>query len=497
MHMQKCMYLRQKGHLGMLRMNAQKSRFTTLFSQRIKRFTQEEDGSGVIFALFVLVIILLFTGMAVDLMRVETTRTQMQNTVDRAVLAAADLDQPLEPREVVIDYFEKAGLDGQLVGEPTVEQGLNYRIVSAEAEAVVPMMFSGLAAVTNPNSEYHENMIVPALSTAQERVSKVEISLVLDVSGSMGSSNRIQNLRTAATEFVDTVLAEDNTDMINVSLVPYSEHVSMGDDLFGALSIDQTHSYNANCIEFESGDFYDTGIDPDHEYEQVQHFQWVAYNSNNMDYPVCATRSWAQINPWNNDRVELRNQIADLEPYSQTSIFLGMKWGVALLDPSMRPVLNELVGDGVVDAEFLNRPADYDDVETLKFIILMTDGVNTSSYRIQDWAYDTSSEQYHWSRYNLIWYINRYVYYRYRSSYYTRVSERNYGDNMLDRICDAAKDAGIVVWTIGFELPDSSAEDVMENCASSPSHFYSVDGIEIASAFGAIATQINNLKLTR
>lgn len=478
-------------------MSTWKRRQKLLFSQHFNRFKRDEDGSGVIFAVFVLVIIFLFTGMAVDLMRVETTRTQMQNTVDRAVLAAADLDQPLEPRDVVIDYFEKAGLDGQLVGEPVVEQGLNYRIVSAEAEAVVPMMFSGLAAITNPTSEYHENMIVPALSTAQERVSKVEISLVLDMSGSMGSYSRIDNLRTAATEFVDTVLSDDNSDMINVSLVPYSEHVSIGDDLFNAISVDYSHSYEANCVEFDSSDFYDTGIDPYEDYEQVQHFQWVAYNSNNLDYLVCATEDWAQINPWNNDRVELRNQIADLEPYSQTSIYLGMKWGVALLDPSMRPVLNKLVTDGVVDAEFTNRPSDYDDGETLKFVILMTDGVNTSSYRIQDWAYDTSSEQYHWSRYNLIWYINRYVSSRYRSSYYERVSDGDYGDRMLDRICDAAKDAGIVVWTIGFELPDSDAEDVMEDCASSPSHFYNVDGIEISSAFSAIATQINNLKLTR
>lgn len=66
---------------------------------------------------------------------------------------------------------------------------------------------------------------------------------------------------------------------------------------------------------------------------------------------------------------------------------------------------------------------------------------------------------------------------------------------MLDCICDVVKDVGIVVWIIGFELFDSSVEDVMENCVSLFSYFYSVDGIEIVSVFGVIVMQINNLKL--
>lgn len=69
-----------------------------------------------------------------------------------------------------------------------------------------------------------------------------------------------------------------------------------------------------------------------------------------------------------------------------------MKWGVGFLDLSMCFVLNELVGDGVVDVEFLNCLVDYDDVEILKFIILMIDGVNMFFYWIQDWVYDIGSE---------------------------------------------------------------------------------------------------------
>ena len=66
----------------------------------------------------------------------------------------------------------------------------------------------------------------------------------------------------------------------------------------------------------------------------------------------------------------------------------------------------------------------------------------------------------------------------------------------MDNICSAAKDEGIVIWTIGFEVNDTGA-DVMKKCASSPSHFFRVEGVELTDAFSAIASQINQLRLTQ
>ena len=39
--------------------------------------------------------------------------------------------------------------------------------------------------------------------------------------------------------------------------------------------------------------------------------------------------------------------------------------------------------------------------------------------------------------------------------------------------------------------------NVMRDCASSPSHFFRVEGVEIEDAFEAIARQINQLRLTQ
>ena len=69
-------------------------------------------------------------------------------------------------------------------------------------------------------------------------------------------------------------------------------------------------------------------------------------------------------------------------------------------------------------------------------------------------------------------------------------------DSRLDAICDAAKANGVVIFTIGFEVTDHSA-NVMRSCASTPNHFYRVEGLDIEYAFASIANQINQLKLTQ
>jgi hypothetical protein len=66
---------------------------------------------------------------------------------------------------------------------------------------------------------------------------------------------------------------------------------------------------------------------------------------------------------------------------------------------------------------------------------------------------------------------------------------------LLENICDAAKREGIVIWSIGFEV-DLHGTDIMKNCASSPSHYFDVDGgTELTDAFKAIAGQIHQLRL--
>ncbi|MCZ4257145.1 pilus assembly protein TadG-related protein [Sulfitobacter sp. PR48] len=452
-----------------------------------RHFSKSEDGSITIFACFMILIMMTICGIGVDMMRHEMERTRLQAVSDRAVLAAADLDQTLDPEAVVRDYFAKSGM-AEYVSAVNVDEGLNYRTVTVDATNTIKTQFMNTLGV--------DDLSVPARSKAEEKVAKVEISMVLDISGSMGSNNKIQNMRNAAKVFVDTVIRDETEDLISVSVVPYSAHVNAGPEIFDRMGVQPVHNYS-HCVEFPDSDFDETFLHASgSHYSHMQHFQNHDPGWNQMSETVCPRYDFERIQPLSQNASALKAQIDQLEPRANTSIFLGMKWGTALLDPSFRPINQSMASAGLTDPAFSSRPASYDDPETLKTVILMTDGQNVTTYRIPSWYYNSDSEIVHWSRYNLGWYVNRYVSYYYRQNFRTQKYSDYQGDLLLSKICGAAKDAKIVVWSIGFEVTDHGA-NVMRDCASSPSHFFRVEGVEIEDAFEAIARQINQLRLTQ
>jgi Flp pilus assembly protein TadG len=432
---------------------------------RVFSFVHDESGSITMFGTVMIMMMLLVGGIGVDLIRNEMERTRVQATIDRAVLAAADLDQTLDPEAVVNDYFAKAGMTDYLTSV-TVEQGLNFRTVTARARTSTRTQFMRLMGV--------DELQIPAMGQAEERISNVEISMVLDISGSMRRNSKMSNLKDAAKTFVDTVIRDETDDLISLSLVPYTAQVNAGFEIFDELRTNQLHDFSY-CIDFEQSDFSTTSLDFGKTYEHMQHFEegW------NYDYPIgnpaCPQQDYEEILPFSQNANILKSRIDDYRARANTSIHLGMKWGVALLDPSFRPITQALSLDNRIDSEFAGRP------------------VNTT--RIQPRYYAQPSHYVHWSRYPLYWYLNNYVRSGWNKWRYTKYTSQQ-ADDMLENICDAAKAQGIVVWSVGFEVTNYSA-DIMENCASSPSHFFRVEGVEIGDAFEAIAKQINQLRLTQ
>lgn len=451
----------------------------------LRRYAQEEDGAVIIFATVVILMLVLIAGISFDLQRNEMDRVRIQNTADRAVLAAADLDQTLSPEAVVQDYFEKSGIP-MAANQINVDEGLNYRTVSVTSDSTTPTNFMKMLGV--------DELPLRSLAEAEERVNNVEISMVLDISGSMGSGDKMSNLRTAAKTFVTTVLNDSTQDLVSLSIVPYSEDVSAGPEIMSKFNVDYNNPYS-HCLEFDEADFNTSTLRRNKQYDQVQHFQWGTYSQTPSNY-VCPTGQYEDVVAFSQNISALNNKIDRLVPRGSTSIFAGMKWAAGLLDPDFNTINASLAADGVTDPVFAARPAAFDDHETLKTVILMTDGQNHYSYRINDNYYANYSHAAHWDRYSLDWYLNRYVssYYHNRWKYLKYWPE--YGDTLLSNVCSAAKAKNIVIWSIGFEVTDDSAE-VMKDCASSPSHFFRVEGVEIRDAFSAIARQINQLRLTQ
>ena len=521
-------------------------------AQFIDRLVIRQDGSMTVFALVLLSMMLLLGGMAVDIMRFETNRARLQATLDRAVLAAADLSVCLDPSQdteaIVEDFVAKAGFEDQLQ-QIVVVQEFNSCAVSATAELGVNTIFLSNVGV--------DRLVTGAASTATEAMNEAEISLVVDISGSMGSGGRIEALRPAATSFVNTIFGSFNNGSVSMSLVPYSTQVSVGEDVIDAFSnIHHDHSYS-HCIEFDNSAYNRPGLNMNQQYRQAAHIDADSFSYNRNYWG--ASRFVCDPNP-NSEAIlhadtpgPITARINALRPYEWTSIEMGAKWGVALLDPSTQDITDHLSSLGQINASVADRPLPYGENNSLKIMVLMTDGENTQSYELDnayrfgpsdvylddntglyyvddrengkrdgdnitnekyyrpnydDWTNNLpgSARQLDWtelfSRINLdghAWYFrheqgsNNNAY----NFWYNNFFRTTYQDEKNERlisVCDEAKEEGIIIFTIGFQVP-SGSQSIMEQCASSPSYYYDVDDLDIDEAFSSIASQISALRL--
>jgi len=551
---------------------------------QMRRFQREQDGSLVIFSLFLFLAILMVCGLSVDLMRNEMDRSALQAQLDRAVLAAADREQDWDAEEVVRNYLEVAGLEEHVAGIE-VDQSLASSEVSATVNYETSTMFLRMSGVNR--------LPVAGTSTAAETITNVEVSLALDITESMDTSTRWPHLVPAAKQFVTDVLATDIGDATSINLIPFGGHVNPGavmfdfmggvhnnlyvdydssndysyihetesttqhaslaekELLFKLANIQRVHhgggngngnggnsgghgggssctnvqgscisnsyfynvfeaDYNGephtwycnssgwcrvfpieddeegemvlfpdtNCIEFEDSDYSKSTLISSPSYGQVPFFTPYSYSSENTGDGWCPddanTIQYAQ-----NNEQDLHNFIDDLLLFDGTASHVGMKYALGLLDPASQDAFEELQGAGLIPAALEGRPAAFDDRETVKYIVFMTDGETTPQYR----PYDPAAE------YNL---DNTLTLSRiYQKD--TRTEARGF---FLEQ-CELARENGVVVFTIAFNVTSDDANDDLEDCASSPSHYFPVDQFSIDDAFETIARDITELRLVK
>ncbi|WP_323784976.1 TadE/TadG family type IV pilus assembly protein [Thalassovita sp.] len=528
------------------------------------------------FAIFAFICMLMVAGIGIDLMRYERDRAKLQNTLDRAVLAAADMDQTADANSVVTDYFTKAGI-AEYLTNVSVEEGLGYKSVNATAQSHLSTNFLSLVGINE--------LTAPASGGAAESIGSVEISLVLDVSGSMGSNSRLARLKPAAIEFVDAILDASSSGTASISIIPYAMQVNAGRSILEEYTTTAEHDYS-HCVNFNDDQFSSSSVSQTEMLELTGHFDVWPRVSSRDQYWVCPIADYAQILPLSNDKNLLHERINALQAKGNTSIDIGLKWGSLLLDPSTRPVVNALINKNVVDADFTDRPVAYDDDTTLKIIVLMTDGQNTDQYMLNpsmrdglsdvwykpvtgdtngngyrdtgEFDFDSehysvqhsngNSTEYWWPSANNWygdWYDHPYgngsyqqcsywsgcntveepgdavqltypelfnqvslaynadINHSYQgnrwSTWFTNAyskKDASAKDQRARHVCNAAKDQGVVVFTIGFEAP-RRGQRLLERCASSASHHFDVNGLDISDAFESIAASISKLRLTQ
>ncbi|MEX0349818.1 MAG: pilus assembly protein TadG-related protein [Paracoccaceae bacterium] len=368
-----------------------------------------------IFSCYIFLIIIALGGIGVDVMRHERDRARLQGVLDRAVLAAADLDQTQDPKDVVMDYLTKEGLqeyidrDTDIIvtpefsGEENIGP-LGYRIVEATARSSVPTQFMHLSGIDELNVQAH--------SVAEERIGEVEISLVLDVSGSMNSYNRLVDLKVAAKNFVNQMSANTRDGDLSISIVPYATQVSFPDSMLPYLNLTGQNEH-ANCVNFSDDEFLTTSMDLNRERGRTLHMSPWPWNGNSyafdtrpenkrVHYEICddgvrfehphyesdasVSRNNREILPFQKDATAINTYIDELKAWGNTSIDIGMKWGAALLDDSVADMISGMAdgsGSATIPSEFADRPSSYNSGDAMKVLVLMTDGANTDQGAIK------------------------------------------------------------------------------------------------------------------
>lgn len=414
-------------------------------ARKFDSYLKDEGGSIAIFIVILFVMILMLGGIAVDIMRFEMRRVALQETLDRATLAAANVVLPptQTPQSVVTEWFNKAGLGNELTVDyfaPTVGGTATASSREAWARAKVRSYNHFMTLLSEP---YFEG---PAVSVAQQGVSKIEVIMALDITGSMnetsGSTTKIAALRQAAKNFVTILkyskdaggnytIDKDPNNLISIGMVPYSSNVNVPVNLRNQFTVSDLSSWNnvanqgvpkINCLEIQPSTFGTMALSTSTPIPMASVAlvsgsapsvaTYTAVTSSTSGGVITLNRTGAvppvintndgntyMCNHGDNPSTgadesasnlvvvpttninTLKTQIDTLNARGNTSIAVGFRWASALIDETARPIYTALRGG---EAAMAGRPANNDAAETRKIIVVMTDGTHVASRHIKD-----------------------------------------------------------------------------------------------------------------
>lgn len=422
------------------------------------RFLRQDRGVVAVMAALVIPVLLMMTASTMDYANAARLRAASSSSLDASLLAAAraltlgQIDDD-EVEEFVNEYFEAnmigKDLDTTAMGEVTASFDETTGLISGSVEGTIPALFSGLL---NP-----EGVTVGVEAQVTVSLLNVELALVLDVTGSMRGS-RLRALQEAATTLVETLIPDDQQNSIaevRVSLVPYSDLVNVGDfeeDITG-YDFDESCVYErAGAVAFTDtapfGPVGGTGTDDDgfENYPPwgngLRSSKTIVNDPSNFRGYICGN---PELIPLTSDADDLVDEIDDFTAGGWTAGHIGIQWGWYTLSPNFVDVWPAA-----------STPTTYDDNETLKAMVIMTDG-----------AFNT---------------------------WYEPGQGSSFGQG--ESLCDAIRQSGIQIYTVGL-YTRSSAENFLRDCASTPDHYFDATSRSgLVEAFREIGQLLTAIRIT-
>ncbi len=472
------------------------------FSKLLKQFNRSEDGAVAVLVAVLMVLLIVFAGMAIDFGMGINTRRALSQALDNAVLAAANRlsteDLSKDKVEEIIDEYLQANLKGSLgKGVELKELKVGYEPggdeVSASVSAELKNNFMPLINLLNGGGDEHRMLNVGSSSTARYPRNNVEVTVIVDVTGSMYT--HMDALKSASTRVLDALLpvgTNEKKSKIRVSFVPYSEGVKLETTLAEKATF---YVSTLGCVHERVMD--QAATDVAHDYED---------DDGNTDYigsgdDDCPTK--AKVVPLTTDRSKIEDSIDDMEAGDGTAGQTGIAWGWYTISPEW--------------ADFWpddSQPQPYDTKNIRKFAIFMTDGEFNRHYADKfDYSHveqqrivkirqkrnrgtwtegpnpDGSNK---FTRSEHQWFASRI-----RWEEGTSSGESGIASVRAKAICESMKAKKITIYSVHFG-DDKFAERVMKSCASNESTFYNADSdSELIQAFETISNDIKDIYLSQ
>jgi Flp pilus assembly protein TadG len=383
--------------------------------------------------------------LAVDMARAFNTSTKLTAALDAASLAGAKaLDRGASNAEIRTEA--EAFFNSHMATHKITDLTLTvfYTAVDRTASTVTTNV-SAQVGTTFGRIIGVASVEIVRQSTVTYKTRNVELALALDITGSMADGSKLSDMKLAAKDVVQALLEEAATDeVIRIALLPWSASLNVGSF---ASTVSAGASADGCVLERVGGD---AATD--------------AYPSGAAALPAAPSPTYGPYSCPPNPITPLtgRNRIADLKadidayvPFGGTAGHIGAAWGWYALSPSWGGIW-----------PIASRPAPYNPADTIKSVLLMTDGEFNVSY-LNGPGNDV-----------------------------TTMSGESYAQ--FQTLCTAMKAKKIIVYTVGFGLTNARAIDELKACATSETQFFSaLNGNELRSAFKQIATQLKSMRLTR
>jgi Flp pilus assembly protein TadG len=458
---------------GRLRYSEQAERPYTIF------FRDRSGNVAIVFALMA-VVLMLAVGAAVDIGRWLHARDQTLNAVDAALLAGG--------RWLQTNSTDNAGAIAaaqNLYNQNTTSRlpVMNDNISFAVSSDGLSVTASGTAYIKTPFLQLAGIDKLPLISLGQQPIAQaqlavggnggesLEVAMMLDITGSM-AGQKLQDLQTSATDLINIVVWADQSQYTSkVSIVPFTEDIRLpssalnaarGTGLPTSKKVNGTTYYLSDCVVERTGTQKYTDAAPGANQYVMGHYTTNSTGSGKNKKGVCVVPS--PVLPLTSDKTTLLAAVNGLQAGGGTAGHLGTAWAWYTLSPNWASLWPSA-----------NQPTPYGTQNLQKIAILMTDG----DYNTQ---YDTNGVS-----------VNQ------NATTCPQAANGCSGAQASSQ-CAAMKAAGITIYTVGFTIPstDTTAINLLTQCASDPSKFYSAaDGTQLQQAFRDIAIKLSSLYLSK